>query len=153
MSSPRYLTRQQYLPSASVSVVLADDVDASRGDVIVPARDAASVSVATRVDANVVWMSDRPLTPARTYLVKHTTRILKARVAAPSARLNFAAPSDTGANVPGSVAPFSLNEIGRTTLQLSGPIVCDAYRACRTTGAFIMIDEASNETVGAGMIV
>ncbi len=158
----------------SVSVVLEDDVDASRGEMLVPAKDVPARDVPTepvegegagraggprvtnRLEADVVWMHARAMTPGRVYLVKHTTRTVKARLSAPSARMDFSggAAAGRGDGAGGaSAAALGMNDIGRVTVQLASPIVCDAYRACRVTGAFIVIDEASNETVGAGMVV
>jgi len=87
--------------------------------------------VGTRLDADLVWMDERPLDPKRLYLLKHGATTVSAEV-------------DRG---------FKLNEIGTATVSTSRPIVFDGYRADRTTGSFILIDPATNFTAGAGMII
>jgi sulfate adenylyltransferase large subunit len=111
----------------SVTLVLEDDIDVSRGDVLA----AGDIHVGKRFSANVVWMDERPLDPGRTYIVKHNTRSVTADVD----------------------RSLELNEIGLVNVAVSQPLVFDAYEANRTTGSFVVIDAASNFTAGAGMIV
>jgi sulfate adenylyltransferase subunit 1 len=110
----------------SVTLALEDEIDVSRGDVF--AR--GPVHVGRRFSANVVWMDERPLDPARPYLLKHTTRIVTAEVD----------------------RPMTLNEIGSVTLTTATPIVFDSYADNRTTGSFVLIDASTNFTAGAGMV-
>ena len=129
----------------SVVIRLEDNLDVSRGDMLAH-PDSAPV-LARSLEATVCWMSERPLTPGARLGVKHTTRSVRAIVDGIEDRLDFvtltpvAAPSELG-----------LNDIGRVRLRLSGPLAADLYAANRATGAIILIDEATNDTVAAGMI-
>jgi bifunctional enzyme CysN/CysC len=128
----------------SVTVRLAEEIDVSRGDMLVHA--ARPPAVAERVEAMLVWMSERPLDPARTYLIKHTSRYVRAEVE-----------SITGVIDPETLAPraadrLQLNDIGRVTLRAHQPLFVDAYAKNRATGAFIVVDSLTNDTVAAGMI-
>ena len=129
----------------SVMIQLEDEVDVSRGDLL--ARPAGAPVPVRAVDAVVCWLSERPLSPARRYLVRHTTRESKAQVASIDWRLDLAALQQVPAE------GLAMNDIGRVSLRLAQPIAADAYRTNRSTGAFIIIDESSNDTVGAGMIL
>src|SRR5262249_24934839 len=111
----------------SVTLVLGDNIDISRGDVIA----IGTPHVATRIDAHVVWMDERPLDPSRVYLLKQTTSTIMAEVN----------------------RPLVLNEIGRVIVKTARPIVFDGYNRHRETGSFILIDPATSFTAGAGMIV
>ncbi len=135
---------------ASVAVQLADDVDISRGDMLILASDAAGAGtprVTQQIEATVIWMDTRPLTPGRRLLVKHTTRQAAASVQSIAHRINIQTAEPEAAP-----AALELNQIGRVHLRLATPLVCDAYSACRQTGSFILIDEVTNNTVGAGLI-
>ena len=118
----------------SVTLVLDDEIDISRGDVITAAVGSGSSnqpSVGRRFEADVVWMDERPLDPARLYMLKHTTRTVTVE-----------------AN-----RPLALNQIETVTLATSRPLVFDRYRDIRETGSFILIDPTTNFTAGAGMII
>jgi sulfate adenylyltransferase subunit 1 len=127
-----------------VTLLLEDDLDVSRGDMIV--HPAAAPAVAKKVDATLCWLSEAPLSPARRYLVRHTTRETKAQVAEIAHRVDLA---DLTLQPATSLA---MNDIGRVSLRLAHPIFADPYSDNRSTGAFIVVDEATNDTVGAGMI-
>ena len=130
----------------SVTLTLADEIDISRGDMLSNAAGAsaegllahpgtngdalAGPSIGQRFRADVVWMDERPLDPARVYLLKHTTRTVKAQV-------------DRG---------LVLNQIGSLLISAARPIFFDRYGENRATGSFILIDPSSNFTAGAGMI-
>jgi sulfate adenylyltransferase subunit 1 (EFTu-like GTPase family) len=128
----------------AVTVRLAEELDVSRGDMIVTAD--AAPTVTSSFDATVCWMSDTPLQPGQRVLVKHTTRTVKAQVQTLHDRLDVtqlqAEPSDT----------LRLNDIGRVTVRTAQPLALDAYAEDRTTGAFIVLDEATGTTLGAGMV-
>ncbi len=134
-------------PPMSVTVRLADEIDISRGDMICRPNNAPSV--AQDVEALVCWMDEtRPLAAGAKYTVKHTTRSARAIVRQLHYRLDVnSLHRDEGAT------SLGLNEIGRVRLRTTVPLLADEYRRNRTTGGFILIDEASNRTVGAGMIV
>ncbi len=128
----------------SVTLVLEDAIDVSRGDMIVHAAEAP---IATRkVDATLCWLSEAPLSTARRYLVRHTTRETRAHVAEIVHRVDLA---DLG---PKPATGLAMNDIGRVSFRLAQPIFADPYAENRATGAFIVVDEATNDTVGAGMI-
>ncbi len=142
------VTREGELPMAfppmAVTLCLEDEIDMSRGAMLVHPEHAPQV--ARHIDARVVWMSATPLTPGRGYLVKHTTQQAPARVTAIRYRLD----TDTLEKAP--AAELRMNEIGAVVLETSRPLFFDPYRRNHATGSFILIDPASNETVGAGMI-
>ncbi len=129
----------------SVMLQLEDEVDVSRGDVLVGVEGAPEPTRA--VDAVLCWLSEQPLSPRRRYLVRHTTRESKAQVAGIAWRMDLAALVEAPAD------GLAMNDIGRVSLRLAQPIAADPYRASRATGAFIVVDEATNDTVGAGMIL
>jgi sulfate adenylyltransferase subunit 1 len=129
----------------SVTILLEDEVDVSRGDMLVRAGEAPEPT--RRVDALVCWLSERPLSPARRYLVRHTTRETKAQPAEIAWRVDLAALEQVPAQ------GLSMNDIGRVTFRLAQPIAADRYAENRATGAFIVVDEATNDTAGAGMIL
>jgi bifunctional enzyme CysN/CysC len=133
-------------PPMSVTLVLADDIDISRGDMI--CRPHNQPAVTQDVDAMVCWMSEsRRLAPRDRLIVKHTTRTAKAIVRDLHYRLDV----NTLHRHEG-VSDLSLNEIGRVTLRLTHPLFCDPYTRNRQTGGLILVDEATGATVGAGMI-
>jgi bifunctional enzyme CysN/CysC len=133
-------------PPMSVTLVLQDDIDISRGDMI--CRPHNQPSVTQDVDAMVCWMSEaRKLSARDRLIVKHTTRTAKAIVRDLHYRLDV----NTLHRHEG-VSDLSLNEIGRVTLRLTHPLFCDPYTRNRQTGGLILVDEATGATVGAGMI-
>ncbi|HVH26001.1 MAG TPA: GTP-binding protein [Vicinamibacterales bacterium] len=121
----------------SVTLVLDDEIDISRGDTITARgsgrkdQGPADPYVGRRFEADVVWMDERPLDPSRIYMLKHTTRTVTVE-----------------AN-----RPLALNQIETVTLSTSRPLVFDRYRDIRETGSFILIDPSTNFTAGAGMII
>jgi sulfate adenylyltransferase large subunit len=132
-------------PTMSVTLRFADDVDASRGDMIVRAEDPPAMS--RKLEAIVCWMGERPLAPGARYAIKHTTRTARAVVEELEHRIDV----NTLEHEPAS--ELRLNGIGRVKLRTSAPLLVDRYSRNRTTGSFILIDEASNDTVGAGMML
>ncbi|MBZ0133250.1 MAG: sulfate adenylyltransferase subunit CysN [Rhodocyclaceae bacterium] len=129
----------------SVTLLLADEVDISRGDMIVSPREAPRVT--RQIEAMVCWLAEAPLAPGRKYVLRHTTRETKALVAA----IEFRQDINELKRVAGG--RLEMNDIGSVTFKLAQPLFVDPYRRNRATGAFILIDEATNNTVGAGMIV
>jgi sulfate adenylyltransferase large subunit len=132
-------------PTMSVTLRLEDEIDISRGDMFV--NDDDPPVPARELEAMICWMSDQPLTPGARYAIKHTTRSGRAVVD----QLEYRVDVNTLDHV--ETAELGLNEIGRVHLRLSTPMMVDRYRRNRTTGSFILIDEATNDTVGAGMLV
>jgi sulfate adenylyltransferase large subunit len=129
---------------ASVTVVLEDEIDVGRGDMIARASEAPESS--RELAATLCWLGDAPARPGGTYLLKHTTRTVRAKLDAIEDRLDVTtlerAPADE----------LELNAIGRVRLRLGGELAADPYAVSRATGAFILIDEGTNDTVGAGMV-
>jgi sulfate adenylyltransferase large subunit len=134
------------VPPQSVTIRLADDFDVSRGNLLAdPERPPV---VAHELEARICWMSERALEPRAKVAVKHTTRSVRAIVDELVSLTDIHSLDD----VPGPER-LELNDIGVVRLRLSEPIAVDPYAENRETGAFILIDEASNDTVGAGMVI
>jgi sulfate adenylyltransferase large subunit len=134
------------VPPQSVTIRLADDVDVSRGNMLAdPDRPPA---VARELEARVCWMHERPLEERSRVAVKHTTRSVRAIVDELVSIVDIHTLEDAGAP-----ERLELNDIGIVRLRLSEPLAVDPYAENRETGAFILIDEATNETVGAGMVI
>jgi sulfate adenylyltransferase large subunit len=129
----------------SVTLRLEDELDVSRGELICRAEEAPTVS--RELQADVCWLNERPLRAGGRYVIKHTTRGATAIVD----ELQDVVDVHTleRASAPEQLA---LNDIGRVRLRTSTPLAFDPYRSNRRTGSFILIDEATNETVGAGMV-
>ena len=133
------------VPPMSVGVTLADDIDVGRGDLLASAEDRPPA--ARELDTTVCWMAEQPLAPGRRYALKHTTRTVRATVQAVLDRWD-----PETLEVHRDPSALRLNDIGRVALRTSSPVLADPYRHNGVTGAFILIDEHSNETVGAGII-
>jgi len=129
----------------SLTLRLEDELDVSRGETI--CRPEEAPTVARELEADICWMAERPLKPGGRYAIKHTTRSVTAVIDAITDHVDVDT-LERGA----APAELRLNEIGRVRLRTSAPLVFDPYASNRRTGSFILIDEASNETVGAGMI-
>jgi bifunctional enzyme CysN/CysC len=133
-------------PPMSVSILLEDDIDISRGDML--CRPHNQPTVANELDAMICWMTDTPIRQGRRYLLKHTTRTVKTIVDDLRYRI------DVNSLHRDQDAPeLGLNEIGRIRLRTSSPLLLDEYDLSRTTGGFVLIDETTFDTVGAGMVL
>jgi len=130
----------------SVTLHLADDIDVGRGDVI--CRSSNQPTVGQDLEAMVCWMADKPLSPKGRYALKHTTRWTRAIVTDLRYRLDI----QTGAQ-DASATSLPLNGLGRIALRTTTPLIYDPYVQNRTTGSFILVDETTNATVAAGMLV
>jgi bifunctional enzyme CysN/CysC len=137
---------QEAFPPMSVALRLADDIDVSRGSMIV--RTQNQPTVATDFECLLCWMSEHPLSPRRRYLVKHTTRTVM--VGAMDIRYRIDVESLRREE---GLTTLELNDLARVNLRLSAPLVFDSYRRNRVTGSLIVIDEATNETVAAGVVL
>lgn len=134
-------------PPMSVTVRLADEIDISRGDMICRPNNAPAV--AQDIEAMICWMDEtRSLQVGGRYAIKHTTRSARAIVRGLHYRLDV-----NSLHRDETAGELKLNEIGRVRLRTTVPLLADEYRRNRTTGGFVIIDEATNRTVGAGMIV
>jgi GTP-eEF1A C-terminal domain-like len=131
-------------PPMSVTVCLQDEIDISRGDMLVPPSHPPHVS--RRIDARIVWMHETPLELGRSYLVKHTTQTVRAAVESVRYRVNI----NTLEKEP--AVSLGLNDIGAVVLETQRPLFYDPYRRNRVTGSFVLIDPVSNGTVAAGLI-
>jgi sulfate adenylyltransferase subunit 1 len=129
----------------SVTLVLEDEIDVSRGDMMVHAQE--PVHVINEFAADICWLSEQPLDTRRKYLLKHGTRTTKARFM----RIEHRIEVNTSRLIAG-VQALHLNDIARVGIKAQHPLVIDSYATHRATGSFIVIDEATNNTVGAGMI-
>jgi sulfate adenylyltransferase large subunit len=139
---------EEAFPPQSVTVRLADDVDVSRGDVLVKAEDhVAGVPLVREFEADVCWFADRPLRPGARYLLKHLTHTAEAIVDEILDVVDVR--TLERADAP---AELGLNDIGRIRLRTRRPLLADPYARNRVTGAFILIDESNNDTVAGGMI-
>ena len=128
----------------SITVVLEDEVDCSRGDMIV--RPGNIPKATNQFDATIVWLNAEPLLPGKTYLIKHTSQTVPGQIDS----LRYKVDVNTLHRSP---APdLQLNEIGRCSITLSQSVYFDPYKRNRVTGSFIIIDRLTNATVGAGMI-
>jgi bifunctional enzyme CysN/CysC/sulfate adenylyltransferase subunit 1 len=129
----------------SVTLQIGHDIDISRGDILVgmdklPGR-------ASELEADVCWMQPRPLQPGRKYHLKHNTHNLRAVVTGIEHKINF-----TTLEPDPSVAELGLNDIGKIRFKTTRPLVYDGYATNRLTGSFILIEEGTNQTAGAGML-
>jgi sulfate adenylyltransferase subunit 1 len=129
----------------SVTLLLEDEIDTSRGDMIVKTSEAKEP--VKQIDAFVCWLSETPLSTARSYIIRHTTRESKAKVGAIQYKV------DVNTLEQQASSDLKMNDIARISFKLAQALMVDSYSANRATGAFIVIDESTNNTVGAGMIV
>ncbi|MFP6864691.1 MAG: sulfate adenylyltransferase subunit CysN [Roseibacillus sp.] len=143
--SPDGEKTEAYAPQ-SVCLTLEDEIDLSRGDMIVKPKNQPQIS--QDIDAMVCWFSQTPMRARGKYILRHTTRETKVIVE----ELCYEVDINTLHKVEGAES-FRLNEIGRVRLRTAVPLLHDSYRRNRQTGSFILIDPGTNETVGAGMIL
>jgi sulfate adenylyltransferase subunit 1 len=129
----------------SATLTLADELDISRGDMLVVAE--RPPRVATTIAATLCWLSEEPLHAAARYVLRHTTRKVKAKILAVNNQLDIHTLEKHAYQ-----GTLRMNDIVNATLVLQQPIFADAYATARATGAFILIDEATNHTVAAGMV-
>jgi len=129
----------------SVALRLEDEIDCSRGDMII--KPSNRPRVGRQFDAHVVWLHERPLDPEKSYFLKHTSQSIRMQVRKVHSRIELTTLEQTAADA------LELNEIGLLSITTHRPIYYDAYARNRATGAFVIVDSLSNATVGAGMIV
>ncbi|HUJ51387.1 MAG TPA: sulfate adenylyltransferase subunit CysN [Bryobacteraceae bacterium] len=135
----------QAVAPMSVTLVLEDELDISRGDLLASAHNVPEV--ARQFEAGVVWMSESALDPGKTYLLKHTSQTLPAEIRAVQHRVDVTTLDQKPAE------RLEMNEIGVLRIETARPIYFDAYAQNRATGSFVLIDPATNGTAGAGMIL
>jgi len=139
---------QQAVAGQSITLTLNEHVDVSRGDVLAPADQPATLL--KQVKAEVCWMADEPLDVRRKYWIKHGTRQTMAKVKAIDSILDVNTQQRRAVDNPAE--GLKLNDIALIELAVQQPLAADAYDAIRATGAFILIDEVTHQTVAAGMI-
>ncbi len=132
------------IPEQSVTVTLTDEIDISRGDMLVHQDD--SIEAIKNFTGMVCWFSEIPLSINRTYLIMHTTRTSKAKITNINHKINIETLNHEEAN------ELKTNDIANISFKLAQPLIVDDYNENRGTGAFIIIDETTFHTVGAGMI-
>lgn len=137
--------KQAHAPQ-SLTVELEDEIDLSRGEMLVAEEEAAPL-ISTHLRAMAVWMQEQPLAPGSTYLLKHTTRAVRATVRAIRYRVDV----NTAAHLDAS--ELGMNDIAELELDTSLPLFFDPYADNRFTGSFILIDPLTNATAGAGMLI
>ncbi|MGZ8225701.1 MAG: sulfate adenylyltransferase subunit CysN [Methylococcaceae bacterium] len=136
---------EAFAPMA-VTLTLEDEIDISRGDMIIGKEELAT-TVADKFKAHIVWMTEKALTPGRQYTIKLATRSVSGSISMIHHRI------DVNTLEHHDASELQLNEIGNCTVSVNAPVVFDAYKTSRGTGSFIIIDRLSNGTVGAGMII
>ena len=129
----------------TVTIRLTQDVDVSRGDMLVKVQDAPQT--AKKLSADICWFDEEPLSTQRKYLLKQMTHTVFARIGSIEKVLDVHTLSQMNA-----ICDMKMNDIGRVVLTLQKPIVCDIYDKHSSTGACVISDEATHHTVGAGMI-
>ncbi len=136
---------EEGFPPQPVTVTLADEIDISRGDMLVHVHNTPQVD--RNFEAMVVWMAEEPMDTRRQYTIKHTSRLSPGQISKIRYRIDVNTLHRLDATA------LELNEIGRCTVEVARPLAFDPYRENRTTGAFIIIDRVTHNTVGAGMIL
>src|SRR5690606_16718849 len=132
-------------PGQAVTLTLEDEIDVSRGDMLVHADNQPLVT--DSFDAMLVWMAEEPMLPGKKYDIKRATSYV------PGSFVSIAHRVDVNTLEQGPATSLQLNEIGKVRLALDAPIALDGYEQNRTTGSFIIVDRLTNNTVGAGMII
>ena len=130
----------------SVTLLLEDEIDVSRGDMIV--RENNAPQVGQDIDLMLCWLHEKKLEPGNRYILRHTSREVRCMVK----DIRYKIDINTLRRIEDEKV-FGMNDIGRIQLRTTLPLFFDSYRRNRNTGSLILIDEATNETVGAGMIL
>ncbi|HSJ02061.1 MAG TPA: GTP-binding protein [Verrucomicrobium sp.] len=138
--------QQETTPMLSYALTLADEIDISRGDLIAKASEPPQHS--PHIDAMICWFTEKPLKPRGKFYLRHTTRTVRASVPDLMYKVNIS----TMERIPGPTE-FGLNDIGCIRLRCAAPLFFDPYTQNRTTGSFVLVDEQTNNTVAAGMIL
>jgi len=136
---------EQATPGEAITLTLEDEIDVSRGDMLVHADN--KPRIADGFEAMLVWMGEEPMLPGKKYDIKRATSYVPGSIASITHSI------DVNTLEHGAASSLQLNEIGRVKVSLDAPIALDGYAQNRTTGAFIVIDRLTNGTVGAGMII
>jgi sulfate adenylyltransferase subunit 1 len=136
---------EAYAPM-SVSIALEDDIDISRGDMIVRSKNTPKTS--QNIEVMLCWLNNKPAKPRAKYIIKHTSNEQKAMIEEVIYKIDInSLERRTGDS------SLSMNDISKVRIRTTKPLMIDSYRENRTTGSIILVDDATNETVAAGMIV
>ncbi|QQR96864.1 MAG: sulfate adenylyltransferase subunit CysN [Sphingobacteriales bacterium] len=138
---------QEAFAPQSVTILLEDEIDISRGDMIV--RENNLPEVEQEFDVMICWMNDKKLIPRGKYILRHTSKECKCLIKEIKYKLDI----NTLNRIEGADVEIGLNDIGRITIRTTVPLFFDSYRKNRQTGSIILVDEATNETIASGMIV
>jgi len=130
----------------SVCITLTDDIDISRGDMLVRANNKPTVE--QDVDVMICWMHDKKLIPRGKYTIRHTSQTARCIIKEVKYKMDINTLHRNEED-----REIGLNDIGRITIRTTKPLFFDSYRRNRNTGSIILVDEATNETVAAGMII
>ena len=130
----------------SVSITLEDDIDISRGDMIVKPDNQPAVG--QDIELMICWLNEKPLVPGGKYTIRHTTKEARCIVKEIKYKVNI----NTLHRIEDDLN-IGLNDIGRIHIRTTAPLMFDSYKKNRITGSLILIDEFTNETIGAGMII
>lgn len=129
----------------SITVELEDDVDVSRGNMIVPVN--SPVTQVKELVATISWMDEQPLTNSKTFLLQHGVNVVKAKINSLQSKIDMHTMEELN-----EVSQFKLNDIGRVSIKIAKPVFADLYKENARNGAFILIDEFNNNTVAVGFI-
>jgi sulfate adenylyltransferase subunit 1 len=138
-------TLDEAFTGQAVTLTLADEVDVSRGDVLVLAQD--KVPQSNHLRAHLVWMNEKVMKPDSEYWFKFASKLVSGKIESINCRI------DVNTQDESAVGELQLNDIAKVDLLLTQPVVADRYQQNRATGAFIVIDRLTNLTVGAGMVI
>ncbi|TNE80921.1 MAG: GTP-binding protein [Bacteroidetes bacterium] len=138
--------KEEVFPPMSVTMTLEDDIDISRGDMLAKVNNQPDLN--QDVEAMICWLNNRPLNPSAKYVLRHTTNEMRAMVKEIVYKLDIS----TLNRVQGDTT-IQINDIFRARIRTTKPVLMDSYRTNRNTGSIILVDESSNETVAAGMII
>lgn len=139
-------TLEEAFPPQSVIIRLTDEIDISRGDMLVKANNMPTV--ANEFDVMLCWMNEKPLQKAGKYAIRHTTRETKCIITDVKFKMDI-----NTLNEISDIDTLNMNDIGRISIKTAAPLFFDSYSRNRLTGSIIIVDEGTNETVGAGMII
>jgi len=136
----------QTFPPQSVTITLEDDIDVSRGDMIVTEKNLPQTG--QDITAMICWLNEKPMRPGAKYWIRHTSREARCIIREVNYKIDI---NKVEKNL--SDKQIGLNEIAEVTLRTTQPLFFDSYRKNRITGSLVLIDEGTNETICAGMIV
>lgn len=138
--------QEEVFAPMSATITLEDEMDMSRGDMLVKANNQSEPT--QDIDAMICWFDSSPLAGRGKYILRHTTKEVKALVI----KICYKVYINTLRKVKGELT-FNLNDIGRIKVRTSAPLIADSYKSGRISGSFVLIDELTNATVAAGMII